>query len=89
MLEFIQNLEANSIINVVLGIFTIGGGGFIIKFKQKFGKVIKLFREVLDLLDVFEEAAQDDKFSKEELDKIIVEAKQVKVAALELFQKKQ
>ena len=103
MLELLSNLDASSIGNVILSALTIFGGGFLLKFKSKFTKAVKLIKEVVDVADEvveisesFEKALKDNRLDKKEIEELAVgvkrfskELKEVKVAYLALVNKKQ
>ena len=68
-------MEWQEVVLIVLGVLLLLAGGYI----------QKLAKEVKDLVDVFSAAIADKKVTKEELESIIKEAKDVKAITLEII----
>ena len=82
-----ENLDFSSILNLVLGIFAVVGGGLWIRAKKKGGKFAALVQAAVavgtqssELVDEVVEAASDNKITAEEIVIIKKEAKDVKIA---------
>ena len=82
-----ENLDAGTIVTIVLGLVTTFAGGIWLKAKGKISKVITLGKECFDLLVKLEKALEDDKITKDEIKDLKNEAAQVKVAWKALIQK--
>jgi len=82
-----MEFDVGTIITIVFAAFTAIFGGFWLKSKIKIGKIFTLVKEVFEVVQAATVALDDDKITKEEIDKIRKEAGDVKVAFKDLFGK--
>jgi len=82
-----MEFDAGTIIAVIFAAFTTIFGGFWLKSKKKIGKVFLLIKEAYEVAQAATDALEDDKITKEEIERIKKEAADVKVAFKALFEK--